>query len=351
MTYSHNPFAPPPKANRLYIIIPIYNVAPYLKECLDSIKAQTYKNFKAIMIDDCSSDNSAQIAVQYAQNDARFILLSQPNSGVAMARNAGLDYIFATLKPHERDYIGFVDSDDVVAVDYFANLIYCLESRKTAIAKSYNIYRFNDKSYDKSIFAYRRGKSKGGVTRKGGKIEVWRTLYRASLLKSLRFANARLGEDITFGNIANALSGKVAYTRTARYFYRQRENSLMKHYRYSYDESYANFAYMLEQFAKFDLLKSNKIKIDTIQDMPQGTEDRHFARLQNLVRSYNFDEKILRFNPSLRVILDSKTYAEFRAKIKTPLMKRVRRNFQIDIRPYKIYIKLFGKVLCDKTKR
>ncbi len=303
------------------------------------------------MIDDCSTDNSARIAAQYVQNDARFILLLQPNLGVAMARNAGLDYIFTTLKPRKSAYIGFVDSDDVVAVDYFANLIYCLESHKTAIVKSYNIYRFSDKSYDKSIFAYRRGKSKGGITRKGGKIEVWRTLYRASLLESLRFPNARLGEDIAFGNIANAIAGKVAYTRTARYFYRQREDSLMKHYHYSYDEFYANFAYTLEHFAKFDLLKSNKIKIDSIQNMPQGAEDKYFTQLQNLVRSYNFDEEILRFNPNLRMILASKTYAEFCSKIKIPLIKRIRRNFQIDIRPYKIYIKLFGKVLLNKARR
>lgn len=303
------------------------------------------------MIDDCSTDNSFKIATQYVQNDERFILLTQQNSGVAVARNTGLNYIFTTLKPDKNAYIGFVDSDDVIAKDYFANLIYCLEIQKTTMAKSYNIYRFSDKSYNKSIFAYRRGKSKGGVTHKGGKVEVWRTLYRASLLESLRFSNARLGEDVSFGNIANAIAGKVAYTRTARYFYPQRDNSLMKHYHYSYDESYANFAYMLEYFAKFNLLKSNKIKIDTIQDMPQGAEDMYFARLKNLVRSYNFDEKILRFNPNLQVIVDSNNYAEFRTKIKIPIMKRVRRNFQIDIRPYKIYIKLFGKVLCDKARR
>ena len=52
--------------NTLYIIVPIYNVAPYLVECLDSIKSQTYANLTAILIDDCSTDDSAQIATQYA---------------------------------------------------------------------------------------------------------------------------------------------------------------------------------------------------------------------------------------------------------------------------------------------
>ena len=99
-------------------------------ECLDSIKSQTFANLKAVLIDDCSKDNSAQIAGKYAQNDKRFILIKKPvNEGLGAARNTGLDYIFHTLKPKNSDYIGFVDSDDVVAVDYFANLIYCLESK------------------------------------------------------------------------------------------------------------------------------------------------------------------------------------------------------------------------------
>ena len=321
-------------------------------ECLDSIKSQTYANLKAILIDDCSTDNSAQIAKKYTQNDKRFVLIQKPqNEGIGAARNTGLDYIFHTIKPQNSDYIGFVDSDDVVAVDYFANLIYCLESHKNImVAKSYNPYRFRHNAYNKSIFAYRARKSKGRITTKCQKIAQWLTLYRAPFLKTLRFPNARfLGEDIVFGNIANAMAGQIAYTRTARYFYRQRAGSLVKQWNYSYDECFANFAYMLEYFAKFDLLNTNAIKIDLVENM--GAE--WFEKLQDLVRKYNFDEAILRVNPNLRAIVESSTYAEFQAKIAKlkPLKERVRRNFRIDIRIYKIYIKLFGKVLVNKNWR
>ena len=181
-----------------------------MKECLDSIQAQTYANFKALMIDDCSKDNSAQIAGQYAQNDSRFILVKkQVNEGLGMARNTGLDYLFNTLKPDNSDYIGFVDSDDVIALDYYENLIYCLESHAKQgimVAKSFNIYRFKHEDYKSDIFAYRRWKSRGGITRKGSKIASWLALYRAPFLEHLRYSNARLGEDITFGNIVNALA-------------------------------------------------------------------------------------------------------------------------------------------------
>ena len=270
-----------------------------------------------------------------------------------MARNTGLDYIFHTIKPDSSAYIGFVDSDDVVAKDYFANLIYCLESHKKRgimVAKSFNPYRFKHNAYNKSIFAYRARKSKGRVTTKCQKIAQWLTLYRAPFLEHLRFPNARfLGEDIVFGNIANAMAGQIAYTRTARYFYRQREGSLVKQWHYSFEESFANFAYMLEAFVKFDLLKSNAIKIDLVQNL--GAE--WFEKLQNLVRGYNFSEAILRANPNLRAIVESSNYTEFQSKIAKlkPLKERVRYYFRIDIRPYKIYIKLFGKVLVDKNWR
>lgn len=324
---------------------------------MDSIQAQTYANFKAIIVDDCSTDNSAQIAMQYAQNDARFILVKkQVNEGLGMARNTGLDYLFNTLKPDSSDYIGFVDSDDVIALDYYENLIYCLESHAKQgimVAKSFNTYRFKHEHYNKSIFAYRGRKSRGGITRKGSKIASWLALYRAPFLEHLRYSNARLGEDITFGNIVNALADKVAYTRTARYFYRQREGSLMKLWRYSYDENFANFAYMLEHFVKFDLLRRHKIDISLVQNMPEGAEDRHFAKLKNLIASYNFDEDILRFNPRLKAILECRDYKEFCAKIDRlkPLSQRVKHYFRIDIRASRIYIKLFGKVLCDKRFR
>lgn len=342
--------------NTLYIIIPIYNVAPYLKECLDSIQAQTYAHFKAIMIDDYSTDDSAQIAGQYAQNDARFILLHTPtNQGIGMARNVGLDYIFTTLKPTQHDYIGFVDSDDVVALDYYENLIYCLESHAAlgiSVVKSFNPYRFKHEDYNSAIFAYRARKSRGGITSKGNtKIAQWLTLYRAPFLEHLRYPPTRLGEDIVFGNIASALSPQVAYTRTARYFYRQRQGSLVKLWQYSYDEYFANFEYMLAHFVKFDLLRAHKIDISLVQNMPVGAENKCFTRLQDLVRGYSFDNAILDFNPNLRLIVKAKDYAEFRAGLKVPLKERVRRYFRVDIRTRRIYIKLFGKVLIDKIFR
>ena len=91
---------------KISIIVPIYNVEDYLKECLDSIQNQTFTDFECIMVNDGSTDSSQKIAEQYLV-DNRFYLLNQPNSGQSVARNKGL--LLA-----KGEFICFVDSDDII---------------------------------------------------------------------------------------------------------------------------------------------------------------------------------------------------------------------------------------------
>ena len=111
---------------KFFIIVPIYNVESYLKECLDSIIHQTYTEFEAILIDDGSTDSSGEIAKEYARKDSRLILIQQENQGLSMARNKGLDVVrqkylipppqqeshSTTHNTPHKSYIVFVDSDD-----------------------------------------------------------------------------------------------------------------------------------------------------------------------------------------------------------------------------------------------
>ena len=88
------------------IIVPIYNVEEYLKDCLDSIQKQTYQNYDCIMINDGLTDSSREIAETYLV-DSRFRLINQDNQGLSVARNTG----FRNLK-EESSFVAFVDSDD-----------------------------------------------------------------------------------------------------------------------------------------------------------------------------------------------------------------------------------------------
>ena len=93
------------------IVVPIYNVDNYLRQCLDSIQNQTYQNFECLLINDGSPDNSADICREYVSKDARFRYFEKENGGVASARNLGIKY-------SKGKYITFIDSDDWVDLDY-----------------------------------------------------------------------------------------------------------------------------------------------------------------------------------------------------------------------------------------
>lgn len=93
------------------IIVPIYNREKWLRNCLDSISSQTFKEWECILVNDGSTDNSLKIAQEYAANDERFIVFSQENQGVSAARNLGLDHA-------QGKWLAFVDSDDEIAPDY-----------------------------------------------------------------------------------------------------------------------------------------------------------------------------------------------------------------------------------------
>ena len=97
------------------IIIPVYNVSPYLRECLDSVLAQTFTEWEAICVDDGSTDDSGVILDEYAVKDSRFRVIHQANAGVSAARNAAMDVAVG-------EWIGFLDADDIWAEDYLKSI-------------------------------------------------------------------------------------------------------------------------------------------------------------------------------------------------------------------------------------
>ena len=96
----------------LSVIVPVYNVEDYIIQCIDSILNQTLKNMEIIIVNDGSTDGSAEICNKYAKMDSRIVYITKENGGLSEARNVGLKYASA-------DYIGFVDSDDYVDLDFF----------------------------------------------------------------------------------------------------------------------------------------------------------------------------------------------------------------------------------------
>ena len=102
------------------IIVPVYNVKPYLNRCVDSLLGQSYQNMELLLVDDGSTDGSETLCDEYAAQDARVRVLYKKNGGLSDARNAGVDAA-------KGEYLSFVDGDDWVSPYYIENLYRALE--------------------------------------------------------------------------------------------------------------------------------------------------------------------------------------------------------------------------------
>lgn len=116
---------------KISIIVPVYNTSDYLADCLDSIAAQTFKDFEVLMVNDGSTDNSATICDKYQIIDNRFRLIQQSNSGISAARNKGIDEA-------KGEYIAFIDSDDIVRNNYLSELICNMDENTQIVQCSYS---------------------------------------------------------------------------------------------------------------------------------------------------------------------------------------------------------------------
>lgn len=123
-------------APRLSVVVPFYNVADYIGDCLDSLAWQTFKDFEVILVDDGSRDSSAEIANAFCQRDPRFRLVTQDNQGLGPARNTG-------ARHSEGEYITFVDSDDLVARHAYEMMIRSLDETGSSLAAG-DARRFNN---------------------------------------------------------------------------------------------------------------------------------------------------------------------------------------------------------------
>lgn len=115
---------------KLSVIVPMYNVEIYLRQCIESIINQTYKELEIILVDDGSPDKCGHIADEYAQIDKRIKVVHQQNKGLAAARNVGLSIATG-------DYIAFVDSDDFISTNMYKEMIEFTDDKPDVILCNY----------------------------------------------------------------------------------------------------------------------------------------------------------------------------------------------------------------------
>lgn len=208
----------------LSVIIPIYNVAPYLRGCLDSVVSQTYKNLQIILINDGSGDESEKIAQEYL-SDERVELMSVKNGGLSRARNIG-------LAQARGEYIYFMDSDDYISQGFLREMMQIVQRFGAEFVCNDQIVRFGvseiiykERAEPKEVEVDSQSIILGGA--------VWRCLFAKSLLQrsGVRFLEGKIYEDEAFLYMNLPFVKKFVRYCGEPYFYRQRENSIMSHHK------------------------------------------------------------------------------------------------------------------------
>lgn len=218
------------------IIVPVYNVEKFLRECLDSITLQTLKEFEVICINDGSTDNSLEILNEYAKEDKRFIVLNQENQGQGIARNIGIDIA-------KGEYLLFVDPDDWLELNTLEILYNNFKKYNVDVIQfDYKNFKECEKKYKLKSFAKRikkyykvKLKNKQIYTYKDFKINllqemslcVWDKAYSTKYIKINKIKNApsKQGEDHVFSIAANLLTNNILYLQQTLYNYRTRMGS------------------------------------------------------------------------------------------------------------------------------
>lgn len=208
------------------VIVPIYNTEKYLEKCLNSILFQTYTNLEILLVNDGSTDNSMKICDEIVLCDKRVKVIHCQNGGQGFARNLALDIA-------NGDYIGFVDSDDWIENDMYEFLLSLAHKTQSDIVGCGNYkVSFDDQlelCEEPGDYQFTNFEAFEALVNSNKILNtsVCNKLFRASLLKEIRFPTVRAYEDDEFIYKAFYFSNKIYQSSIPKYYYLIREQSTM----------------------------------------------------------------------------------------------------------------------------
>ena len=288
------------KQGLIGVIVPVYKVEKYIAECIESILAQTYTNFRLILVDDGTPDNAGQICDKYAKKDTRITVIHQENAGVTRARARGVEEAI------DCEFITFVDGDDKLlenalfelhnrmddCVDIIMNTCYYINGNKIFQYESYK----NLEEIDITYFVKRNIYLDGG--------EPWGKLYRRTLFNEKTFnipKEVYCGEDVLM-NIRLALESKKSIRTIDKpvYFHRIHDESVFYNFKHNpeYEELFReNLVKSIPQdcFAEYTdeyigsrvllwrIFGGNGIK------KPEWAETKFHKQLKADIKNYNYN--------------------------------------------------------------
>ncbi|MCR5249793.1 MAG: glycosyltransferase [Lachnospiraceae bacterium] len=213
-----------PSEKLISVIVPVYNVEDYLKECVDSVLAQTHEKLELILVDDGSKDSSGKLCDGFAASDSRVKVIHKENGGLSSARNAGLEQCSG-------DYVFFLDSDDYIYEKAMEKMVTLAETEGCGIV----VCGFCNQG---EPLGAKQGDGKNRFYTGRQLIDIfygpqhtpitlaWNKLYRRSVIGELRFPEGYIHEDEAMVVQFLYRAAKVGWIRENLHCYRSRSGSI-----------------------------------------------------------------------------------------------------------------------------
>lgn len=210
------------------VIIPVYNVASYLSEALDSVIHQTYRRLEILLIDDGSTDESGAICDEYAANDPRILVVHQENKGLSAARNAGLNRMTG-------EAVAFLDPDDAYEDAFIETLLTAMLRENADMTACRYITRRTTGRLTRGsahpwplgapgVYGHEEGLR--GLADRSMSISAWNKLYRRELWREVRFPEGYVYEDIDTSFRVFDLCHRMVVLDESLYLHRKRPGSI-----------------------------------------------------------------------------------------------------------------------------
>ena len=267
----------------LSVIVPVYKVEKYLKECIDSILNQIFTDFELILVDDGSPDRCPQMCDEAAKQDDRIQVIHQKNGGLSAARNTGIEAA-------RGEWLGFVDSDDFVAPDFYEKLLTAAkEANADCAICSIQLTKEDGQCMDtpdnmKVEDCVHSGRAALETLMDKANtpyLVAWNKIYKREVFRTIRYPVGRLNEDnFIFAELFDNVK-MVACVKEPMYFYRQREGSIMRsQYTVRHLDAMWGFVACYEYFQSHGM-----------DELLLPTEKRIFAKLTGVYRKLSPEDR------------------------------------------------------------
>ena len=307
------------------VIVPVYNVARYLPQCLDSIVNQTFEDIEIICINDGSTDDSLEILESYSKKDSRIKIITQENRGLGAARNVG-------MKHASGRYVFFIDSDDFIKLNTL-ELLYDNAVSNNSDMVFYRLYRYIDgkESYnslfnfkkhfgevDYSNFTFTYRDAKDFVLNNG--FSAWIKLYSRKFLDSMPdfyFSEGIAFEDVVPHVKVMIKASRISFIPDFLYYYRSNTDSLVNNPENAFDilkvidmvEDVLRENNLLDEFRlDFDYFKFKRVNFH----LPRSNCDEFFQESKRICSEIECNDLFREFEVErYNLILQSENFIEY----------------------------------------